>query len=124
MSEVSWIPLFPLGVVLLPGNSLPLHIFEERYKSMVGECLEKKEVFGVVYYNGAQITPSGCTAGIVAIRKRYPDGRLDIITRGEKRLATRTQNWLGAGWSFCMSGKSRSDSPDARDSPSMKSRHF
>jgi Lon protease-like protein len=85
MSEVSWIPLFPLGVVLLPGSSLPLHIFEDRYKTMVGECMEKKEVFGVVYYNGAQIASAGCTAGIVEIRHKYPDGRLDIITRGEKR---------------------------------------
>ena len=50
MPEVPWIPLFPLGVVFLPGSSLPLHIFEERYKTIIGECMEKKEVFGVVHY--------------------------------------------------------------------------
>ena len=87
MSEGPWVPLFPLGVVLLPGGFLPLHIFEERYKTMVGECMEKAQAFGMVYYNGARIASAGCTAGIVEIRHRYPDGRLDIMTRGEKRFA-------------------------------------
>ena len=80
------IPLFPLGLVLLPQMPLPLHIFEERYKSMIGECLEKNKEFGIVYFNGSDIQAIGCTASIHKVVKRYNDGRLDILTRGEKRF--------------------------------------
>ena len=80
------IPLFPLGLVLLPQMPLPLHIFEERYKLMIGECLEKNEEFGIVYFNGTDIQAIGCTASIHKVVKRYNDGRLDILTRGENRL--------------------------------------
>ena len=80
------IPLFPLGLVLLPLMPLPLHIFEERYKSMIGECLEKNKEFGIVYFNGSDIQAIGCTASIHKIVKRYNDGRLDILTRGENRF--------------------------------------
>ena len=77
------IPLFPLGLVLLPQMPLPLHIFEERYKLMIGECLEKNEEFGIVYFNGTDIQAIGCTASIHKVVKRYNDGRLDILTRGD-----------------------------------------
>ena len=80
------IPLFPLGLVLLPQMPLPLHIFEERYKIMIGECLEKNEEFGIVYFNGTDIQAIGCTASIHKVVKRYNDGRLDILTRGENRF--------------------------------------
>jgi Lon protease-like protein len=80
------IPLFPLGLVLLPQMPLPLHIFEERYKLMIGECLEKKMEFGIVYFNGTDIQAIGCTASIQRVLKRYDDGRLDILTRGENRF--------------------------------------
>ena len=80
------IPLFPLGLVLLPQMPLPLHIFEERYKLMIGECLEKNEEFGIVYFNGTAIQAIGCTASIQRVLKRYNDGRLDILTRGENRF--------------------------------------
>jgi Lon protease-like protein len=80
------IPLFPLEVVLLPHVSLPLHIFEERYKLMIGECLAQDREFGVVYFDGSEVKKVGCTAKITSVRKRYDDGRMDIITRGEKRF--------------------------------------
>ena len=64
MPDKKLIPLFPLGVVLLPGLPLPLHIFEERYKQMIGECLESEEVFGLVGYNGSEIKSAGCTASM------------------------------------------------------------
>jgi len=80
------IPLFPLGLVLLPQMPLLLHIFEERYKSMIGECLEKNKEFGIVYFNGSDIQAIGCTASIHKVVKRYNDGRLDILTRGENRF--------------------------------------
>ena len=81
------IPIFPLGLVLLPQMSLPLHIFEERYKLMTRTCMEQHKEFGIVYFNGKDFETIGCTARIEKILKRYDDGRLDIMTRGAKRFA-------------------------------------
>jgi Lon protease-like protein len=80
------IPLFPLEVVLLPQVPLPLHIFEERYKLMIGECLARDREFGVVCFDGSKVRKVGCTAKITRVLKRYNDGRMDILTRGEKRF--------------------------------------
>ena len=80
------IPLFPLGLVLLPQNPLPLHIFEERYKLMIGECLAENRDFGIVFFDAADIRTVGCTARILKVLKRYHDGRLDILTRGQNRF--------------------------------------
>ena len=92
MPERQLIPLFPLGVVLLPGLPLPLHIFEERYKQMIGECLEREQAFGVVAYTGSQIKSTGCTARVRDVLKRYEDGRLDIMTVGERRFVIYEQD--------------------------------
>lgn len=88
MNEYSYplIPLFPLGLVLLPHMDLPLHIFEERYKTMINECLENRQVFGIVFFDGADIQTIGCTAEIQSVVKQYDDGRMDILTRGDKRF--------------------------------------
>jgi Lon protease-like protein len=83
------IPLFPLGVVLLPEMPLPLHIFEERYKLMIGECLEDDREFGIVYFDGTQVKNVGCTARILKVMRRYDDGKIDIMTIGEKRFYIR-----------------------------------
>ncbi|MBW2192764.1 MAG: LON peptidase substrate-binding domain-containing protein [Deltaproteobacteria bacterium] len=80
------IPLFPLGVVLLPEMTLPLHIFEERYKAMITECLAQESHFGIVYYDGKEFRMAGCTAKILDVLKRYEDGRMDIVTEGQKRF--------------------------------------
>jgi Lon protease-like protein len=80
------IPLFPLGVVLLPGTILPLHIFEERYKIMIGKCLTEDREFGVVYSEESETREKGCTARILKVLKRYEDGRMDIVTQGSKRF--------------------------------------
>ena len=80
------IPLFPLGVVLLPHMHMPLHIFEERYKLMIKECLTNKTEFGIVYFSGKKLMSTGCTAKIIEVLKRYDDGRADIITLGERRF--------------------------------------
>jgi len=80
------IPLFPLGLVLLPGMSLPLHIFEERYKLMIAECLAGDRPFGIVLFDGQTLRSAGCTARISDVIKRYDDGRLDIATCGEQRF--------------------------------------
>jgi len=80
------IPLFPLEVVLMPSMPLPLHIFEERYKLMIGECLEQNREFGVVYQKGSDMKKIGCTARIVQVLRRFGDGRLDIMTQGVNRF--------------------------------------
>ena len=82
------IPLFPLGLVMLPGMLLPLHIFEERYKRMISDCLVENTPFGIVWFDGQTIHPVGCTARVVQVLHRYEDGRMDILTRGEQRFYT------------------------------------
>lgn len=91
------IPLFPLDVVLLPGAALPLHIFEPRYKEMVRMCLEHRLEFGVVRARRDGLAVAGCTASILSVLHRYPDGRLDILCRGERRF---TVGSLDEGRSF------------------------
>lgn len=80
------IPLFPLNVVLMPGTPLPLHIFEERYKQMVNECLESGEEFGMVLSDEAGTREVGCTASISELVERYDDGRLVILVEGSQRF--------------------------------------
>jgi Lon protease-like protein len=78
--------LFPLEVVLFPGTPLPLHIFEPRYKEMIGECLSQGSTFGVIRALEGGMADVGCTAEIITVTKEYPDGRLDIVTEGRKRF--------------------------------------
>jgi Lon protease-like protein len=78
------IPLFPLDLVLLPGTPLPLHVFEPRYKEMISECLAEKTRFGVVRAKEDEVAEIGCSAEIVSVTKKYPDGRLDILTEGRR----------------------------------------
>ena len=80
------LPLFPLQVVLFPGAQLPLHIFEDRYKEMIGEVVRDREEFGVVMANEKGIVSTGCTATVDAVLRTYPDGRMDILTRGRRRF--------------------------------------
>ena len=80
------LPLFPLELVLFPGVPLPLHIFEPRYKDMIGECLREKSEFGVVRIAEQGIAAVGCTAGVVELVKTYDDGRMDILTEGRRRF--------------------------------------
>jgi Lon protease-like protein len=76
------IPLFPLNVVLLPGATLPLHIFEPRYRQMVRRCVEEKSEFGVLLALPKGIVRVGCTAEVTEVMKRYNDGRMDVLTVG------------------------------------------
>lgn len=80
------IPLFPLNVVLMPGTPLPLHIFEERYKQMVDECLESGEEFGMVLSDESGTRGVGCTASISELVERYEDGRIVILVEGSQRF--------------------------------------
>ena len=80
------LPLFPLDVVLLPGTPIPLHIFEPRYREMIGECMAQKTAFGIVRAKEDGIAEIGCTAEILDVTKRYDDGRMDIICEGRRRF--------------------------------------
>ena len=80
------IALFPLEVVLFPETPLPLHIFEPRYKEMIGECREQDAPFGIVRAMKDGIAEIGCTAQIISVTKEYPDGRLDLIAEGRERF--------------------------------------
>ncbi|HVH88118.1 MAG TPA: LON peptidase substrate-binding domain-containing protein, partial [Terriglobales bacterium] len=80
------LPLFPLDLVLFPGMALPLHIFEPRYKEMIGECLEDDSPFGIVRAIEDGIAQIGCSAEVLTVVKRYDDGRMDIVTRGLRRF--------------------------------------
>jgi Lon protease-like protein len=87
-----WLPLFPLELVLFPGASLPLHIFEPRYRKLVHDCLEHQGEFGVILVQNDQIAEVGCTTRIVEVVKRYEDGRMDIVTEGRRRFEVLFQN--------------------------------
>lgn len=78
--------LFPLDLVLFPGTPLPLHIFEPRYREMIGECLEQKTQFGVIRAQDKTLADVGCTAEILAVTKQYEDGRMDIVAQGRDRF--------------------------------------
>jgi Lon protease-like protein len=80
------LPIFPLSVVLLPATPLPLHIFEERYKQMMGEVMPTSSEFGVVLAKEDGIVNIGCTAVVDRVLQRYPDGRLDLIVVGQRRF--------------------------------------
>jgi Lon protease-like protein len=80
------LPLFPLDLVLLPRVPLPLHIFEPRYKEMISECLQQKRNFGIIRAHGESLAAIGCTAEIVNVLKKYPDGRMNILTEGRFRF--------------------------------------
>jgi ATP-dependent Lon protease len=84
---VSEIGLFPLGMVLLPGERVPLHIFEERYKELIGECLATGDEFGVVFGDDDGVRSIGTTAAIAEVLQRFDDGRLNIVVEGRRRFA-------------------------------------
>ena len=78
--------LFPLGTVLLPSEHLPLHIFEERYRELIEECLESEEEFGLVYADDDGIRDVGTRARIVEVLTQFDDGRLNILVEGGERF--------------------------------------
>jgi Lon protease-like protein len=80
--EILRFPLFPLGLVLLPGELVPLHIFEERYKQMIGECLDSGREFGILWLADDELKEVGCAARITRVLERFDDGRLNILVEG------------------------------------------
>jgi Lon protease-like protein len=85
-SSESVLGLFPLGLVLVPGELLPLHIFEERYKRLIGECRETGDVFGIVLRYEDSVAECGCTAEVTSVLEEFDDGRLNIVVQGRERF--------------------------------------
>jgi Lon protease-like protein len=77
--------LFPLGLVLLPGEVVPLHIFEDRYKKLIGERLEGGE-FGIVLAEEDSVRECGTTARVVRLIEEMDDGRMNILVEGDRRF--------------------------------------
>ncbi len=81
------IGLFPLGIVLLPGERVPLHIFETRYRELIADCVAGERVFGLVFADeDGQIREVGTTAAVVDVLERFEDGRLNIVVEGRERF--------------------------------------
>jgi hypothetical protein len=78
------LPIFELPLVLLPGEQVPLHIFEERYKRMVGHCLDSSNPFGLIFRDDEGTRSVGCSAAIEEVLERFSDGRLNILIRGRE----------------------------------------
>jgi Lon protease-like protein len=81
------IGLFPLGIVLLPTERTPLHIFEERYKELIAECLEHDREFGLVLSEESGMRAIGTRAAVIDVLQRFEDGRLNIVVEGGARFA-------------------------------------
>jgi len=77
-------PLFPLDIVALPGEIVPLHIFEERYKTMIERCLSRGSEFGIVWLSDDGLRPIGCACEVTEVLERMEDGRLNLIARGTR----------------------------------------
>lgn len=77
-------PLFPLGIVALPGEVVPLHVFEERYKAMVEHCLRTGREFGIVWESDDGLRPVGCACEIAEVLERMEDGRVNLLARGTR----------------------------------------
>jgi Lon protease-like protein len=77
-------PMFPLGMVALPTESVPLHIFEDRYRKMIEECLVAEKEFGIVWLSEDELKPVGCACEIDRVVERMEDGRLNILVRGTR----------------------------------------
>jgi Lon protease-like protein len=84
MAEAADFPLFPLALVALPGELVPLHIFEERYKTMMDECLDSGTEFGIVWLADDELKEIGCACTIEQVLERMDDGRMNLLARGTR----------------------------------------
>ena len=80
------IGLFPLGIVLLPTEQVPLHIFEPRYRELIAECVDNEQPFGLVYADDDGLRRTGTLASVVEVVDRFEDGRLNIVVEGGERF--------------------------------------
>ena len=80
------IGLFPLELVLVPGEQIPLHIFEPRYRELIGRCIDDDAEFGLVLGDDDAIQEVGTTAAVIGVIERFDDGRLNILVEGRERF--------------------------------------
>lgn len=94
------IGLFPLGIVLLPSERVPLHIFEPRYQELITECLEHQREFGVIYADDEGVREVGTLARVIDVLEEFEDGRLNVVVEGGARFhverLTRGRSYLTA----------------------------
>jgi len=113
------LPLFPLQVVVFPRTPLPLHIFEERYKEMVGGAIRDNSEFGIVLAKDGGIVNAGCTVTVEKLVQIYPDGRMDVLTRGQRRFEILSLNeekdYLQAEVNYFDDEDSGDPAPELRD---------
>jgi Lon protease-like protein len=83
---VNEIGLFPLNLVLLPGEQAPLHIFEPRYRELIGECLDEGREFGLVLEDDDGMREVGTRCGVIEILDHFPDGRLNVVVEARERI--------------------------------------
>jgi Lon protease-like protein len=84
--QSSQFPLFPLGIVALPGELIPLHIFEQRYRTMMNECLDDEKEFGIVWLADDGLREIGCACEIDKVLERMDDGRINLVARGTRPI--------------------------------------
>jgi Lon protease-like protein len=96
----SVIPIFPLNIVVFPSSKIPLHIFEEKYKKLINQCLGKKEGFGIVAKIGDEISKVGCYVEVSKVLQRYSGGELDIIVTGRDRFLVKETSKHPYGYSM------------------------
>ena len=82
--QIEQFPLFPLGIVMLPSELVPLHIFEERYKLMIGECMDEEREFGIVWLADDRLCDIGCAGRITQLLEKTEDGRMNILVQGTR----------------------------------------
>jgi Lon protease-like protein len=94
------IGLFPLGIVLLPSERVPLHIFEPRYQELIGECLEERGEFGLIFADDEGVREVGTRARVIDVLEEFEDGRMNIVIEGSARFRverlTRGRSFLTA----------------------------
>ena len=83
--------LFPLSLVSFPTKIVPLHIFEDRYKNLITDCVSNKSEFGIVYQNNNSLAEFGCSMKVIEVVKKYSDGRMDVITKGKNIFKLNSQ---------------------------------
>ncbi len=118
MALVKDFPLFPLGLVALPSELVPLHIFEERYKTMIARCLEEECEFGIVWLADDGLRPIGCACEVAEVLERMPDGRMNLIARGTRpfRIEARQEELAyPAGTVEFLADRAEDADPDAAE---------
>ncbi len=111
--------LFPLGMVLLPTERVPLHIFEERYKELIDECVELGGEFGLVYADEDGLREVGCRASVLEVLERFEDGRMNVVVEGRDRFRVVRHT---SGRSFSTAHVEAVGDEDARVAPESAAR--